>query len=61
LARQKFSPDTDYVALTGPTILVSLLYGAALAMYRRVRILAFDAREGVYLKRLIHADQRATV
>lgn len=51
LQRQKFDVARDFVALTGPQIPVTLLYGLVLSEYGSVRALMFDARTGAYVER----------
>lgn len=52
LAEQQLDPDRDYIALTGPMIAVTLLYGMVLSEFGTVRALLFDARTGSYVERI---------
>lgn len=46
-----FDPERDYIALTGPTIMVSLLVGVAMSSWPSIRTLLFDARKEGYRER----------
>lgn len=56
LAQQQFNPDEDFIVLTGPLNFVALLFGIALARYRTVKTLMFDARTSAYIERIVRAE-----
>ena len=51
LSERDFDPSVDYVALTGPTIMVATLYAVVMGRYGTVRTLLFDARKEGYRER----------
>jgi hypothetical protein len=59
LEAQKFDPAMDFVALTGPTILVALFYALVCKRYDRVKTLMFDARSGQYVERIVGLGKTA--
>lgn len=59
LDESKFNPDTDFVALTGQAIAVSMLTAYVLARWGRMRALLFDARTGEYEERKVQSPPPA--
>ena len=51
---ESFDPDTDFIAMTGQNVVVSLAVGHVLATFGRVRLLLFDARSSKYVERTVH-------
>ena len=41
-----YDPDNDYIAFTGSSVLVALLFATALRRNGRANLLLFDARQG---------------
>ncbi len=57
LERERFNPDHDLVAITGPLVIVTLFFGLLLIKYGRLRALAY--RGGAYFECVIDArDER---
>ena len=38
LELQKFNPDTDFIALTGPSLNIALFLGAVMTVYERLNV-----------------------
>lgn len=53
LSADDFDPELDYVALTGPSIAVSLMMLVLGSLYPRIQVLIFDARYEEYRARTI--------
>lgn len=51
LAQLEYDPDRDFVAMTGGTLLVTLLVLAVVARHGRVKVLFFDAVNNTYVVR----------
>ena len=50
LSEQGFNPQQDYIALTGPTLLVAYLLTAAREDYDPLKVLVFDAKHSQYIE-----------
>lgn len=51
----KFDPERDWIALTGPAILVATLAALAAARWEPMRLLLWDARNERYVRRIMFA------
>lgn len=52
----RFDPEVDYFVLTGPTAVLAIAFGAAIATYRKLRVLLFDAAASAYVLRIMEVD-----
>jgi hypothetical protein len=48
-----FNENTDFVAMTGPTVALVTLFATIIGEYGRVRALIFDARNDSYRERVL--------
>jgi len=53
LRNYNYDPVSDFIAFTGPSILVAFVFALAFASNRSVKVLLFDARENGYVERTV--------
>jgi hypothetical protein len=56
LEEHKFDPDTDWICLSGKAATLCLLCAAVSALYDKLPLLIFDARNSTYAERTINWD-----
>ncbi len=61
LHRENYDPKKDYIALTGPAMLLALFLGQILFQYRTIKVLLFDARTGTYIPHMLSGQDERTV
>ncbi len=53
----EFNPKTDYVCMTGNTLVLAVMLAVAVSLYDNLRLLMFDARTSKYRERTMESPR----
>lgn len=53
-----FDPSRDYIALTGPSVVIAFVLAFALYLKHELKVLVFNASTGMYDERIMEAPQK---
>jgi hypothetical protein len=61
LDEHDYDPELDFIAFTGPHILVALFFGIVMAYYENPKVLLYDAKTSSYNERIIRTPDKEAV